>query len=262
MYMEAIVEEVTEAIVVDNVSKQYAAGTHALDGINLSIAQGEFVSLVGPSGCGKSTLLRIMAGLANSTRGTISVLGRDSLSSQKEQESLSFVFQEANLMPWRTVLRNVELPLEMRGVDKKTRRNKVMEVLQLVGLSGYANYYPRQLSGGMKMRVSIARALVSDPRVMFMDEPFGALDEMTRHRLHHELLDIWMKTKLTIVFVTHNVFEAIYLSNRVVVMNANPGRIKEVVTVDLPYPRKDEFQASANFGKSVEAVSTALKGGV
>jgi NitT/TauT family transport system ATP-binding protein len=245
---------VVEAIRIHDVSKQYETGTLALDNIDLSIEEGEFVTLVGPSGCGKSTLLRIMAGLDHASSGEVHIQS----DAVQAKDQASFVFQEANLMPWRTVLANVALPLEISGVSHVERKARAMAVLEKVGLTAYADSYPRQLSGGMKMRVSIARALVSEPRLLFMDEPFGALDEMTRHRLHEELLNIWMNSKLTIVFVTHSVFEAVYLSGRVVAMEARPGRIKEIITIEVSYPRTNAFMTSPQFGEKVRAITNTL----
>jgi NitT/TauT family transport system ATP-binding protein len=249
------------AIHLEKVSKRYETGKLALQGIDLDIEEGDFITLVGPSGCGKSTLLRIMAGLGEATEGVVSVLGDATQLTKKNEGQLGFVFQDANLMPWRTVLENVELPLELRGISKIERSVEAEKVLQLVGLYETRHSYPRQLSGGMKMRVSIARALVSNPKILFMDEPFGALDEMSRHRLHRELLDIWMKARITVAFVTHNVFEAVYLSNKVAVMNASPGRIQELIQIDAPYPREDGFQASTQFSQYVNLITQALYGG-
>lgn len=249
-----ITAQAADAIQIQYVSKQYENGTIALSGIQLSIAEGEFVSLVGPSGCGKSTLLRIMAGLDQATSGEVNI--QSDTASHKEQAS--FVFQEANLMPWRTVLANVALPLEISGVTLAERKARALAALEKVGLTAYADRYPRQLSGGMKMRVSIARALVSEPKLLFMDEPFGALDEMTRHRLHEELLNIWMNSKLTIVFVTHSVFEAVYLSGRVVAMEAHPGRIKQIIPIGESYPRTDAFMTSPQFGEKVREITSTL----
>ncbi|WP_108721998.1 ABC transporter ATP-binding protein [Paenibacillus ihuae] len=243
-----------EVIRVNDVTKQYDNGTLALRNVRLTIDKREFVSLVGPSGCGKSTLLRIMAGLDRPTTGTVEAMGSET----KGIDNASFVFQDANLMPWRTILANVELPLEMQGTSKRECREKAQNALSKVGLSAYFGHYPRQLSGGMKMRVSIARALVSEPKVLYMDEPFGALDEMTRQRLHQELLDIWMNSDLTIVFVTHNVFEAVYLSDRVVVMEAHPGRIKQIIPIDEPFPRNKDFLSSNSFGERVRSITDAL----
>ncbi|WP_201007231.1 ABC transporter ATP-binding protein [Paenibacillus glycanilyticus] len=251
-YLETTAE--AEAIRIHDVVKQYENGTLALSGIHLSIRESEFVSLVGPSGCGKSTLLRIMAGLDQATSGQVQLQA----GSAANKEQASFVFQEANLMPWRTVLANVALPLEINGVPSEERKARAMASLEKVGLAGYASSYPRQLSGGMKMRVSIARALVSEPKLLFMDEPFGALDEMTRHRLHEELLSIWSQSKLTIVFVTHSVFEAVYLSGRVVAMEAHPGRIKQVVPIEEAYPRTNAFMTSPVFGEKVRLITNTL----
>lgn len=252
-YDETVTEK-AEAIRIYDVVKQYENGTLALSGIHLSIRKGEFVSLVGPSGCGKSTLLRIMAGLDQATTGMVGIQSDEAA----HQEQASFVFQEANLMPWRTVLANVALPLEISGVPPAERKARAMASLAKVGLAAHANSYPRQLSGGMKMRVSIARALVSEPKLLFMDEPFGALDEMTRHRLHEELLNIWSNSRLTIVFVTHNVFEAVYLSGRVVAMESHPGRIKQVIPIEEAYPRTDAFMASPEFGEKVRMITNTL----
>jgi NitT/TauT family transport system ATP-binding protein len=238
-----------------DVAKTYANGKLALQGITLSVAPGEFVSLVGASGCGKSTLLKIMAGLLAPSSGEISGLG-----GMGPAEGRGYVFQDANLMPWRTVLRNAELPLEMQGVDRTTRRKKARQALETVGLAECESFYPRQLSGGMRMRASIARALVSDPRILFMDEPFGALDELTRQRLHGELQEIWRRNRLTIVFVTHNVYEAVFLSGRVVVLETNPGRIRDIVTVEHPFPRDDGFIASAAFGRCVQEITGLITG--
>ncbi|GLX67200.1 ABC transporter ATP-binding protein [Paenibacillus glycanilyticus] len=240
--------EAAEAIRIQDAGKQYENGTLALSNIHLSVHEGEFVSLVGPSGCGKSTLLRIMAGLDQATSGKVQI----------QSEQASFVFQEANLMPWRTVVANVALPLEISGVSAAERKQRALAALEKVGLTAHADSYPRQLSGGMKMRVSIARALVSEPKLLFMDEPFGALDEMTRHRLHEELLNIWMNSNLTIVFVTHSVFEAVYLSGRVVAMEAHPGTIKQIIPIEESYPRTNAFMTSPQFGEKVREITNTL----
>ncbi|GEN79870.1 ABC transporter ATP-binding protein [Actinotalea fermentans] len=207
-----------------------------LDTINLEIPKGEFVSVIGPSGCGKSTLLRIFADLIPVTSGTAVV---DGISPQlaRADRRLGVVFQQANLMPWRSVLRNVGLPLEVEGRGKVARDATSRELLELVGLAGYEKHLPRQLSGGMQQRVAIARALSTEPDVLLMDEPFGALDEITRERLNQELLSIWGRLRPTVLFITHSIPEAVFLSSRVVVMGARPGRIVDVVDVDLPYPR-------------------------
>lgn len=246
-------------ISVSDVYKRYPDGTLALEGVNLEVRPGEFVSLVGPSGCGKSTLLRMLAGLEEITSGKVQVEGHSPETAQARSE-MSFVFQEPTLLPWRTVLHNVALPLELRGVGLKERTERAKEVLDLVGLGLRAGAFPRTLSGGMKMRVSIARALVTRPKIILMDEPFGALDEMTRQRLNDELLSLKQSTGATVVFVTHNMFEAVYLSQRIAVMTPHPGRIAETLEVPVPYPRDSSFRASETYGKLVYGVLRVLEG--
>lgn len=217
-------------------------GIQVLQKVNLDIEQGEFVCIVGPSGCGKSTLLNIIGGLIRPTSGSISV-GLNEVTGPGKDRGI--VFQGYALLPWRTVIANVELGLEINSVSKQERRELARKYLDLVGLLPYERYYPSQLSGGMKQRVAIARALAYDPEILLMDEPFSALDAQTRELLQAELLEIWRKTKKTIVFVTHSVDEAVYLSNKVVVMGANPGRIIKTIDVNLPYPRShgtNDFQ--------------------
>jgi NitT/TauT family transport system ATP-binding protein len=245
-------------IVIDHVGKTYANGTVALEGIDFNVQEGEFVSLVGPSGCGKSTLLRMVAGLGPITSGTILVEGLPPRQARQEKGDTAFVFQDANLMPWRDVLGNVELPLELKGVGKTERRSKVMQALETVGLDSVAKSYPRELSGGMRMRVSLARALAADPRLLMMDEPFGALDEITRQRLNAELLRLCALANWTVVFVTHNVFEAVYLSTRILVMSARPGRIIAEVPVPLPHPRVPEIRTAPEFTQIVREVVDLL----
>lgn len=242
-----------------DVYKRFPDGTLALEGVALAVQPGEFVSLVGPSGCGKSTLLRILAGLEDITSGEAKVEGYAPGSPQARQE-MAFVFQEPTLLPWRSVLHNVALPLELRGVSSAERLDRAREVLNLVGLGARAGAFPGALSGGMKMRVSIARALITRPKIMLMDEPFGALDEMTRQRLNDELLSLKQATGSTVVFVTHNMFEAVYLSQRIVVMTPHPGRIAEVLEVPVAYPRTSEFRASETYGKLVYRVLNVLEG--
>jgi NitT/TauT family transport system ATP-binding protein len=241
-------------IVIDRVGKTYANGTVALDNISFDVQEGEFVSLVGPSGCGKSTLLRMVAGLGPITAGTILVEGLPPRLARQEKGDTAFVFQDATLMPWRDVLGNVELPLELRGVGKTERRSKVMQALETVRLAEVARSYPRELSGGMRMRVSLARALAADPRLLMMDEPFGALDEITRQRLNGELLRLCALANWTVVFVTHNVFEAVYLSTRILVMSARPGQIIAEVPVPLPHPRVPEIRTAPEFTQIVREV--------
>lgn len=246
-------------ISIENVNKIYSSSTIALENINLQIKEKEFISFVGPSGCGKSTLLRIVAGLGDVTSGTINVLGTTPEIARQQNGEVAFVFQEATLLPWRSVIANVGLPLELSGVSKKERIERGERVLELVGLKDHMKALPKELSGGMRMRVSIARALIANPKLLIMDEPFGALDEITRQNLQHELLDIWKKEGLTVLFVTHNVFESVYLSNRVVVMTPRPGKISSLLDVDLPYPREDSLRSTHRYSELVAQVSGDLK---
>ena len=252
--------EGTPLIVVDRVGKQYANGTVALEDISFQVSDGEFVSLVGPSGCGKSTILRMIAGLGAITTGDILFEGLPPRQARQERSDLAFVFQDATLMPWRDVIGNVELPLELRGVSKAQRRATCTEALETVGLAEVANAYPRELSGGMRMRVSLARALAAHPRVLLMDEPFGALDEISRQRLNGELLRLCALAGWTVAFVTHNVFEAVFLSSRILVMSRRPGRIVAEVPVDLPYPRRPEVRTTAEYARLVGQVVGLLEG--
>lgn len=243
-------------ITLSQVNKLFENGTQALKNLNLTINPGEFVSFVGPSGCGKSTLLRIIAGLTSHSSGTIQWRYRT------DQENLAFVFQEPALMPWSTVSGNVRLPLKLAGRPKKAVDSAIKEALQLVGLESFAKSYPRQLSGGMKMRVSIARALVTSPKVLLMDEPFGALDDITRTQLNVELLSLWSQQRWTILFVTHNIYEAVYLSNRVVVMAPRPGRAIADIPIDQPYPRSEAFRTSPVYAKYYQKVAHELSQGM
>ncbi len=242
-----------------NVGKRYPGGPPVLADVNLDVAQGEFVSLLGPSGCGKSTVLRTVAGLQTASVGNVEVLGGDAKTLAEEQGDLAFVFQDPTLMPWRSVLNNVALPLELMGVKKRERQVRAMDMIGMVGLSEVAHHLPRQLSGGMKMRVSIARALVSEPKLLLLDEPFAALDEITRQRLQDELLRLWSLLGMTVVFVTHNVFEAVYLSSRIVVMQARPGRVKAQLSVDAPYPRSRELLTTPEFALTVASAIEELE---
>lgn len=222
---------------------------HALDRVSLEVSRGEFVSLIGPSGCGKSTLLRVIADIIKPSQGTVDVLGAPPVTARQRRE-FGFVFQDATLLPWRTALANVRLPLEVGNFSRhRPSHQKPEALLELVGLSGFENALPSQLSGGMRQRVSIARALVANPTVLLMDEPFGALDEIQRERLNAELLRIWQETETTILFVTHSIPEAVFLSERVVVMSPRPGRIRSVVDIDLPYPRKLAIRDEPEFGR-------------
>lgn len=240
------------AVTLSQVSKIYRNGTVALQNLDLTIGEGQFVSLVGPSGCGKSTVLRIIAGLGAMSAGQLYWGGH------RTKQRLAFVFQEAALMPWATVQENIVLPLKLAGVPRRERDAVLADTLKLVELQGFEQAYPRQLSGGMKMRVSIARALVTKPELLLMDEPFGALDEMTRSKLNRDLLQLWQQKQWTTVFVTHNIYEAVYLSNRVIVMAARPGRVVADVAIEVPYPRTEEFRMSAEFNDYCRQIAYSL----
>jgi NitT/TauT family transport system ATP-binding protein len=246
-------------ISVRDVGKVYSTGVVALEGITFDVRPGQFVSLVGPSGCGKSTLLRIIAGLGAISEGSVLVEGLPPRESRQQRGDTGFVFQDATLMPWRDVLGNIELPLELRGVSRGERRAKALEALQTVGLTSFGRAYPRELSGGMKMRVSLARALAAGPRLLLMDEPFGALDEITRQRLNGELLTLCALAGWTVVFVTHNVFEAVFLSSRILVMSRQPGRIVASIDVDLPSPRRPEIRTAPEYTRVVGQVINCLE---
>jgi NitT/TauT family transport system ATP-binding protein len=233
-----------------NISKRFANGTLALSDVELDVFEYQFLSLLGPSGCGKSTLLRLIAGLSEPSAGTISWQGHP---------SLSFVFQEPTLMPWATALSNVMLPLRLAGVHRDERRERAAAALAQVGLAGFETSYPRELSGGMKMRVSIARALVTRPKVLLMDEPFAALDEITRFKLNNDLLELWQREGLTVIFVTHSVFESAFLSQRIAVMAARPGRFIEEVMLEAPYPRTPEYRTSTQNNEYCRRASAALE---
>jgi NitT/TauT family transport system ATP-binding protein len=246
------------AIEILSADKTYSNGTRALEPIDLKIQPGEFVTLLGPSGCGKSTLLKMIAGLLTPTDGRILIWNKPIDQVESSGHKLAFVFQEATLMPWSRVRANVRLPLDLHGDAKEEAEKRVSDSLDLVGLSKFANAYPRELSGGMQMRVSIARALVTQPDLLLMDEPFGALDEITRNKLDSDLLELWEKKKLTVVFVTHSIYEAVYLSTRVVVMAARPGRIVDQVKIDEPYPRGHDFRVSSQFAHYAKHLQESL----
>ncbi|WP_280347346.1 ABC transporter ATP-binding protein [Nocardia neocaledoniensis] len=233
------------------VSKRFGGdqGTLALTDIDLDLRDGEFVAVVGPSGCGKSTLLRLAAGLEAVSTGSVAV----------KTDSIGFIFQEATLLPWRKVRRNVELSAELAGIDRTVRRERVAKAIEAVGLADFADKLPHQLSGGMRMRVSLARALSLEPRLMLLDEPFGALDEMTRLNMQEELLRLYRDNAFTALFITHSVSEAVFLAARVVVMSARPRRVHEVIDVDLPYPRDRELRFQPAFTALVSRVSRSLK---
>ena len=237
-------------VALRGVDKIFANGLEALKGLDIEVRDGEFLSLLGPSGCGKSTALRLLAGLTTPTRGEIDWRG--------ERPPLSFVFQEPTLMPWATVFANVWLPLRLSGLSKERARPRVEKALDMVGLSGFARAYPRELSGGMKMRASIARALVTRPAALLMDEPFAALDEITRLRLNDDLLALKSALGATVVFVTHSVFESVYLSSRIVIIAARPGRAVAEIEVDASQPRNAEFRMSRVYAEKCRETSLAL----
>ena len=242
------------------VSKEFGkGGVTALQGIDLEIGEREFVSLIGPSGCGKSTLLRIVGDLIQPTTGEVVINGKTARQARDDRD-YGIVFQDAVLFDWRTVAKNIALPLEMLGWDRRRRAERVQELLRLVELEGFESHHPWQLSGGMQQRVSIARALSFSPPLLLMDEPFGALDEMTRERLNLELLRIWVTLGSTIVFVTHSISEAVFLSTRVVVMSPRPGRITDVVEIDLPQPRTADTREQPRFFELVAEVRHKLRG--
>ena len=243
---------------VDKTFGTEAGGVRALEGIDLTIGQGQFISLIGPSGCGKSTLLRLIGDLTAPSAGTIEVNGKPARRARLDRD-YGMVFQAPVLMEWRTVAKNIELPLELMGFGAGERSRRSSELLKLVELEGFGGRHPWQLSGGMQQRVAIARALAFDPKLLLMDEPFGALDEMTRERMNLELMRIWGATQTTVVFVTHSIPEAVFLSTRVVVMSPRPGRIARIVDVDLPQPRNVETREQERYFELVTEVREALR---
>ncbi len=245
----------TEVVLI-GVSKKFRRGSLALQDISIRVDKHEFVSLLGPSGCGKSTLLRLVSGLTPASSGQLEVMGK---SPAAARDQMSFIFQDATLLPWRTVEQNVGLGLELEHEKKETRIAKVAKMLELVGLTAVAQRYPRQLSGGMKMRVSIARALVSRPSLLLLDEPFAALDEMSRDRLNEELLRLYSEQKWTVMFVTHSVAEAVFLSTRIVILAPHPGRVAHVIPIDLPWPRTAETRLTMAYEEQVAQVSRLLR---
>jgi NitT/TauT family transport system ATP-binding protein len=247
------------AVSIRGVSKHFKAGVTALSGIDLDVRPQEFISLIGPSGCGKSTLLRIVGDLIDPSEGVVEVNGKPAHRARLDHD-YGIVFQEAVLYDWRTVGKNIALPLELLRWSREKRSQRVKELLELVELEGFEDHHPWQLSGGMQQRVAIARALSFDPALLLMDEPFGALDEMTRERLNMELLRIWEASGSTVVFVTHSIPEAVFLSTRVVVMSPRPGRIADVVEVDLPYPRTAGTREEPRFFELVTGVRERLAG--
>lgn len=242
-----------------HVSKRFANGTLALQGMSLDCGEHDFISFLGPSGCGKSTALRLIAGLTRISSGEVAWSRVNSGTSTSDRE-LGFVFQEPTLMPWTKVFDNVWLPLKLAGMSRDAAAPVVTQVLEMVGLSRFADVYPRELSGGMKMRVSIARALVTRPRLLLLDEPFAALDEMTRIKLNNDLLAIWREHRFSVIFVTHSVYESVYLSNRIIVMAPRPGRVVDEIHIDEPYPRGEAFRTSTRYNTHCTAVSQSLHG--
>jgi NitT/TauT family transport system ATP-binding protein len=235
------------------VGKSFSNGVVALRNVDLTLREGDFVSLLGPSGCGKSTALRIIAGLSTPTTGLLDWRG-----GVQGRSDIGFVFQEPTLLPWASVFDNVWLPLRLRGVSREKAAPAIREMIERVHLTGFEDAMPRELSGGMKMRVSIARGLVTKPRLLLMDEPFAALDEITRFKLNNDLLELWQEERFTVVFVTHSVFESVFLSNRIVVMAARPGRVFREIAVDAPYPRDDTFRTSPDYAALCREASGVL----
>ena len=243
-------------LALHGVGKTFPNGTQALANLNFNVRRGEFLSLLGPSGCGKSTVLRIIAGLTAPTQG--SVEWPDPSTHAGKSNRIGFVFQDPTLMPWASVFNNVSLPLVLKGVAAPSIARRVTAALDRVGLGKFAQAFPRELSGGMRMRVSIARALVTEPELLLMDEPFAALDEITRFKLNNDLLQVWQATGTTVVFVTHSVFESVYLSSRILVMTARPGRISTELAIEAPYPRDNNFGTSAEYAAFCRRASAAL----
>jgi NitT/TauT family transport system ATP-binding protein len=245
-------------VTMRGVSKIFSNGTLALSNMTLNVQRGEFLSLLGPSGCGKSTALRIIAGLGAPSSGTIEWPSSTINARGLPEGDIGFVFQDPTLMPWATVFGNVHLPLKLRGAGKEQARGQIMQTLAMVGLADFADAYPRELSGGMKMRVSIARALVTKPTLLLMDEPFAALDEITRQKLNDDVLMLWRQSGITVIFVTHSVFESAYLSNRIVVMRARPGQVFSDLPLVTSAERDEQYRTSEEYRASCAVVSRAL----
>lgn len=241
-----------EILRLSGLSLTYPNGTNALSQVDLAVGEGEFLSLLGPSGCGKSTILRLVAGLMEPTGGTVA------WSPPPAQGGIGFVFQEPTLMPWARIIDNVRLPLDLAGVPRAEADERAADGLSRVGLGDFLRAFPRELSGGMKMRAALARALVTRPRVLLLDEPFAALDEITRLKLNDDLLDLWQRERVTAIFVTHSVFESVYLSGRIAIMGPRPGRVAAEIAIDLPYPRDLSVRTGAAYGALCRAVSARL----
>jgi len=256
-----IVSTARVAVQLQRATKIYPNGLRALEPLDLSVREGEFATLLGPSGCGKSTLLRMVAQLSAPSTGEVSLWPETNGKQAAQAQQLAYVFQTPTLMPWASVERNVALPLTLQRVAEVESAARVAGALQLVGLEKFRALYPRQLSGGMQMRASIARALVTDPALLLMDEPFGALDEITRARLDQEIRELWARRSLTVLFVTHSIYEAVFLSTRVLVMSAQPGRIVGEVEINEPHPRTDAFRMSERFARLCQRLSELLAHG-
>ena len=250
--MADVAAEPAPLLALHGVTKIFRNGTVALAPIDLAVRTGGFVSLLGPSGCGKSTLLRIIAGLVPPSAGTVERRG------DGRTGEIGFVFQEPTLMPWANVWDNIHLPLRLAGVGRSAAAERIADVIAAVGLGGFERVYPRELSGGMRMRVSIARAIVTEPQLLLLDEPFAALDEITRFKLNEDLLRLWQLRRCTILFVTHSVFESVFLSNRIVIMTRRPGRVAGDLAVDLPYPRDEALRTSVDYAERCRDVSRRL----
>ncbi len=241
------------------ICKTFANNTTALEGVNLDVYPGDFVTLLGPSGCGKSTLLKLIAGLTMPSKGHFDWPQLNYDQTSEPDRVLGFVFQEPTLLPWCSVAENVYLPFKLAGRRRGDVQDRIMEVLAQVGLTRFASAYPRELSGGMKMRVSIARALLTNPRILLMDEPFAALDEITRTKLNNDLLGLFAEKNLTVIFVTHSVYESVFLSSRIVVMSARPGRVSAEIEIDVPYPRDEDYRTSSTYNEYCRRASDALR---
>jgi NitT/TauT family transport system ATP-binding protein len=254
--MVILPDQLTPEIALTGVTKRFRKGAVALEGVSLNVEHGEFVSLLGPSGCGKSTLLRLVSGLISVSEGKVSVSG---MTPENARATMSFIFQDPTLLPWRTVEQNVGLGLDLEHAPRQLRKERVNAMLKMVGLAQVAGSYPRELSGGMKMRVSIARALASRPRIVLLDEPFAALDEVTRDRMNEELLRFYTEQGWTVLFVTHSVAEAVFLSTRIVVLAAHPGRVAREISIDLPWPRNEATRESKAYEEQVTRISRLLR---
>lgn len=260
------VRETKPVILARGVNKTYASSSgdvRALVDMNITVEEGDFVSLIGPSGCGKTTFLRILGGLLKPTSGEILIRGNALYDNKGADKAIirtvGFVFQDANLLPWRTIAQNVTLPLEIQGVPKAAAREAAQRMIELVGLTGFEQHHPRELSGGMRQRASIARSLAFDPVTLLMDEPFGALDAMTRDQMNIELQRIWSESGKTVLLVTHSIAEAVFLSSRILILSARPGRLKEIVEVDLPRPRDRHVYSNPRFGELVAYLRDRLE---